>query len=223
MKRIKLCMLVLCVWVNCMSSYAIDDNYLVVPNQYAAISRQMVLSVEMKNVVGIYGYQFDIILPVGISIAVDKNNDLVVDGGTRGPNHTVFGNRISSNVYRIATANFNGVSFSETNGSVCRITLVIDPKVTPKLYDLKLYNIELAAKGNKVIKPSAATCKLTVSPIGDANADFMVNVADVVTIITKTQMKNPSPFNPAAADVDPNGSVNSNDAASLVQLILEKE
>lgn len=207
--------------LGCLGSQAADNNRLVVPTQYGSPNRQMVLEVSMDNADVIYGYQFDIKLPQGITIVKDADDDYVADGGTRGKNHTITIKQFSNNVYRVTAINFGGKTFEEKEGSVCRLTLKVAPSVMTTAYPLSLTNIEMTAKGNKVNHPANANFKLVITPIGDANGDLDVNIADVVTIVASITGKNPSPFNKSAADIDGGGPVNEADIKSLVAILLK--
>lgn len=219
----KLRYLLICILMllGCVGSQAADQNFLVVPTQYGTPGRQMVLEVKMTNAIGIYGYQFDIRLPQGITIAKDEDDEFIADGGTRSTSHMINISAGANNTYRVTAVNFNGKTFAEREGSVCRITLNVAASVGIMAYPLSITDIEMTSVGNQVFRPANANFKLVITPKGDANGDMVVNIADVVSIVAQYNHQNPTPFNTPAADIDGAGAINTADVKAVVAMILK--
>lgn len=224
MNKINNVLIVILSLLGCLNSQAADNNCLVVSTQYGVPNRQMVLNIMMNNTDAIEGFQFDIKLPQGITIAKNNKNVYMATSEDRGKNHSFSIRQRSDGSYRVlAASTLSGATFTGNEGIVCSLTLDVAPSVMCTAYPLTLSNIELTTnKGVDGIKPANANFKLVITPIGDANGDFDINIADVVTIVASITGKNPTPFNAAASDIDGSGpSANWTDVKSLVNMLLK--
>ena len=93
-------------------------------------------------------------------------------------------------------------------------------------YRLRLTDVVLTTTGGETINSTDLTTKLTITippgAMGDVNNDGIVNVTDVIDIVSHINGKRPSPFRAAYADMNGDGIINSLDVILLQDRIIGK-
>lgn len=195
---------VICVCLGLLQSRADTytdnaDNTIYVSNVSVKAGGQVTLTVNMKNKVQISGFQFDLLLPEGVTVdsSVDAFGDTEVSAaisGTRvNPKRFTFstsfpeqGNESHLTVLCYAT----NASVLAGDGEVATITLNVAGNVSSGDYDLILRNVVVSNTTDTYDNSKDITSKLTITGgssssrlRGDVNEDGVVDIRDVTELI----------------------------------------
>lgn len=179
------------------------------------------IPVSLRNEDNIAGLQFDLVLPDGITL-----NDAAVTSRTA--NHTITKNMLSTGAVRFMLTSLSNELISGSDGAVLNLYVSADKDIEPGEYPYGLSNIQLTARNgstNKTITQGDVTSKIIVGNVmlGDVNGDDLVNVTDVVAIISHVLEDTPEWFIYEAADIDGDGLINVTDVVNTIQIALEEE
>lgn len=170
------------------------------PSVKANAGEEIVLSVRLKNVNPIATWQADLMLPEGVSIALDEFEDpKVVLSTTRTSmsRHSVTTKAQSNGATRILCSSASNKTFTGTDGETVQITLKIADDMPGGKYAIA-FNDEVMAEANETGHKVAQV--ITVLEIEedldalkcDVNGDGKVTIEDVtyiVNYILKKQQK----------------------------------
>lgn len=174
------------------------DNTIYISDVSVKAGGQVTLTVNMKNNVQISGFQFDLLLPEGVTVdsSVDAFGDSEISAaisGTRvNPKKFTFstsfpeqGNERHLTVLCYAT----NASVLAGEGEVATITLNVATNATPGDYDLILRNVVVSNTTDTYDNSKDITTKLTITGgsssklKGDVNEDGVVDIRDVTELI----------------------------------------
>lgn len=122
-----------------------------VPDYSITPGEEFTIDVDVNGNYAFSGYQFDIVLPEGISVkqaddepcawlSTDRTNNHVTDFFTAG--------MTKEGTLRLLSASTKNNSFAGTEGSVAHITLVADKNIAEGEHHINIENILLAANGD---------------------------------------------------------------------------
>lgn len=214
---------------NTDASHTANTNYIFAENCVAKRGGQKKVSVKMvNNIDNISSYQFNVMLPKGITIAKDPADTdfYMVELSTERTNvkkHNTFDATLQTDgtVLVICASTSNAV-FSGNDGEICTMVLDVSSDMAPGEYNMNLLNIVMADVDGRVYKKDIVQTVLQVedSLIGDANHDGDINVGDYNTIV-RNLLDSSSGFD-KTMDVNQDGEINVGDLNSIVNLILKK-
>ena len=185
--------------------------------------KQIVLPVILENTQAMAGYQFDLQLPAGVSLATDG-----AALTERATGLTLYSNALATNQYRFVVVSTAGNTIATGNGAVMNLTLNVTDDTANGANTVAISNVILTAKsGNNVssVYSDQANITLTVGSysLGDVNGDGYINVTDVVCIVYDILGQTQTGFIRIAADVNNDGEVNIADVTAVVTMILAAE
>lgn len=185
--------------------------------------KQIVLPVILENTQAMAGYQFDLQLPAGVSLATDG-----AALTERATGLTLYSNTLATNQYRFVVVSTAGNTIATGNGAVMNLTLNVTDDAANGANTVAISNVILTAKsGNNVssVYSDQANITLTVGSysLGDVNGDGYINVTDVVCIVYDILGQKQTGFIRIAADVNNDGEVNITDVTAVVSMILAAE
>ena len=186
----------------------------------------VVLSVKMKCDVDIYGFQLDIVLPEGVSIATDANGGYQVSLASGfGNQYSLVTNQRSADTYSVALFSASGKKVSAMDGLMFQVVLAISDEMEVGEYPIILQNVQMTKKVGNAFDTIFApdyTSTLTVDDImlGDVNNDGLVNITDVVSMVSHIIGNEVGGFNVTAADVTADGLVNITDVVTVLYGII---
>ena len=204
------------------------DNIVYINNVEARAESQTTLSVQLKNIADIYGYQFNLYLPTGCTIptTTDAFGDVVIAASqtetrTNSSRHT-FETRLNSNVLTVLCYSASAKSFVGSDGEVAQITINIPEGMAVGDYPIVIKDLVLSKANNMTENIERVKSTLTISntKLGDANCDGFVNVGDITAIATYILGDTPVPFDMKAADADENNMINVGDITTVASMIL---
>ena len=168
--------------------------------------KQVALPVSLTNEQTIAGFQFDLQLPTGISVAKSGNNYLA-SLSSRASDLDISVSKLESGDYRFIAFSNEANNITGSSGEVLTITLDIPSTATIGESTITIKNVVLTAIVNEVsqsVYADNATSTLTVQnfTIGDPNGDGFINVTDIASIVTHVLGYSQTNFTEIAADVN---------------------
>ena len=184
------------------------------------------LTICLKNAQATSGYSFDLVLPNGVSLAKDSENDYLYDLSSRHNGHsgTVNYNE-TAGVYSFAVLSLQSKEIKDSDGAIWTVKLKIDDNIALGKYAVKIQNAKYSlTSGSSSVALPDVTSLLTIENYikGDANGDGMVDIADAVCIVNHIVGKATPAYVAAAADANGDGVVDIADAVRIVNLIVGK-
>lgn len=176
--------------IGALRAAAAEENTLVLSDITAKAGEQVVLSIGMNNTASITGFQFDLYLPDGVTVAKDESGDDAIALSTVRTNlsrHTIAPRLQADGAMRAVCTSMGNKTFTGSTGEVVTATLVLAEDFEPGTYTIRLAGMELSTPQMVKYKPAAVTCTLTVEPAGpvygDVNGDGKVTIADVNEVV----------------------------------------
>lgn len=202
-----------------------SNDKLSVPDLTAHTGKQIMLPVSMQNEGVMSGFQFDLVLPDGVTIASDEEGELLVEGTSRIKNFTISARQKASGAYGIVAMSVSGKTISGNDGEVLNITVDIANTLAAGDYTIQLKDIQLTTGEMTTVYVPNVTSSLTVTDVtlGDVNDDGTINVTDAICVVNHILEQEPPMFIEAAADVNGDNTINVTDAICIVNIILSDE
>lgn len=132
------------------------------------------LQVSLDNEGNYCSFQFDLILPEGISVvsSTDEDGETTYDAHlvtSRCTNHMLASRLLKGNKFRVVVFSLMNKNVSGTTGPVVNINLKAEDDMTEGEKTLKLENITLATKDEKEYYPTPSESKINVTATGINN------------------------------------------------------
>ena len=188
------------------------------------IGKEGTLTVSLKNSQKTNAYSFDMVLPEGVSIVQDDDDEYVYELSDRHNGHMSTLNYIGNNTYSFAILSLQSKEVSGNDGAICRFKVKADDTAVSGKHAVTIQNAKysLTSGAAKVNMPEASG-KLTVKKLGDANGDGDVTDADVKAIADFIMGKTPEGFDIDAADANQDTNVDATDIVTIIKYIKEME
>ena len=205
-------------WEGPMSDDLNENNMLyIAEGTKLAKTNMSYIPVSLKNTDDIMGFQLDVVLPEGMTIA---NGASYLDDN-RSYSHQISYNQQSDGSIRMIVSSWDNEIFSYNDGVVLNIGVNIPSYMSMGDYAVTLKNVIMTNSYMKTIKCTDKTFVVSLSGIyGDVNSDEQVNVTDVVMMIDYILERYPQGFNTAMADVTGDGEINITDVVTVIDVIL---
>ena len=185
------------------------------------------MAVQLTDEETIIGFQFDLTLPVGISVPVNDNGELMTTlTGNAERTHSISSAKRTDGSYRFLVSSTTGLPISNANGDGMSITFDVAESMAEGTYTIGISNIEMTVKRAggiyEDLHPKNSQAKLTVVKAipGDVNGDGRISVTDLSSIIGYIQGDKPSSFIQKAADMNNDGKISITDAVRVIYAIL---
>ena len=182
------------------------------------------LQISMTNEKSFTAYQFELVLPDGMTIAKNENDKYIVAKGNRysDDSHQVSIEDLGDNTFRFICVSLHNGIIDGTEGALLSVSLKASAEMAEGIYDASIRNIIMTTTDEK--RFSSKDCPFTIETMtllkGDANGDNEIDVIDVVCIINYI-MGNPSEnFNLLAADINDDGEGDIFDVMKAINLAL---
>ena len=201
-------------------------NTIYIESVEAAAGQQIRLSVKMKNTVEVQGYQFDLYLPTGVTIATDEDGfalaELSTARTTKNKTNYFDTAETADGGFRVLCGSSKGYTFSGNDGEVAIITLNIAENIAEGEHPIILKNVKVSDKNSVPYTTNYLKFTLNISSytLGDVNADGSIDVADFIAIANHILGKTPAGFVEKAADVNEDGSIDVADFIAVANIIL---
>ena len=116
------------------------ENVIYVENVSGSKNSQVELSVRMRNASDIRGFQFDLYLPEGVSMANNAKASLSSDRLAAGDAHTLMVDEMTNGAVRFLCSSMNDESFAGGDGEIATLTVNIADNVANGDYDVVVKN-----------------------------------------------------------------------------------
>lgn len=190
----------------------------------AVNGKQAKLSVRMRNSAPIRGFQFNLCLPDGVTVAKTNTGKMKASlNENRLPDedkHTINGAvQDDGSVLFLCGSQYDDV-FTGSDGEVASITLNVDNNMDVDDYSVLLKTIKLTESDiSKYYEKDQNGATMAVRPMGDANGDKHVTETDPVNIVGFILGDNPANFIKVAADMNGDGVITVADIVLLIDKI----
>ena len=201
------------------------ENMLIIRNLETSKGKTVMLPVSMTNTKQIAGFQFDLTLPAGVTVATNSKGKFVTTLSTRADEHNVSASSMGNNTYRFIVTSLSGGVFTAGEGTVISVMLNVGSDVADGDYTMTISSELTAKEGSTseriIAADSQATLTVTSVLPGDANGDGEVTVTDVVNIISYALNDIPDGFIFAAGDLNGDGVITVTDVVMAIDLALQ--
>ncbi len=193
----------------------------------AAAGGQVVLSVKMKNTAEIQGYQFDLVLPDGVTVATDEDGFSLIELSTErttARKTDYFNSTVQADgSIRVLCGSSKGYTFEGTDGEVALITLNIDESIVEGDHPIILRDVNLSDKNTTLYTTDYLKSTLTIINfiLGDVNANKKVEVADFIATANYILGNPPQVFVFKAGDLNANNDIEVSDFIGIANIILD--
>ena len=202
------------------------NNKLTVTDMTQCCGGRGVLNVLLTDEETIMGFQFDLELPAGVTVAEKEGKLLAQLTGNAVNTHSISSSKVSDNLYRFVVTPQGSRAISQANGDGMTITIDVADDVAVGTYTMTIKDIEMTVKkaGNvyEDIHPKNSTATLTVTEavMGDVNGDGRVSVTDVISMNSYILEEEPAQFIRKVADLNGDGKVTITDLVQVIDIIL---
>ena len=202
------------------------DNTIYLERVEAAAGSQVRLSVKMKNTIDVQGYQFDLYLPEGVTIATDEDGFAMAElstARTTAKKTDYFNSSPQADGgFRVLCGSSKGYTFSGNDGEVAVITLNIAQDIAEGEHPIILKTVKLSDTNSVPYATDYLKSTLVISSytLGDVNADGSIDVADFIAVANYILGKSPAGFVEKAADINEDGSIDVADFIGVANIIL---
>ena len=202
------------------------DNLIYIENMEARCGTQATISLKMKNSAPIRGFQFDLYLPEGVTVAKSAKGKIL---GQLSPGrlpdedeHTLTFSEQPDGAIRFLCGSQYDEVFTGNNGEVATLTVNIAETMAEGDYPIQLKNMVLNETDiSKFYETDLVRSTLTIVDYepGDINNDCIVNVLDYIGVANHIHGMTPTGFNLKAADVDENNVIDVRDYTGVANII----
>lgn len=126
----------------------IGDNAFYIPSTILSAGAQQTLNINLKNVNEITAFQFDLILPMGITVNTILNDDdeqipYIQLTNRKKSRHQLSCIQQEDGSYRIVAISMNNQTFIDNDGAIVTVNVTASPTLSSGSYYAKLCNIHI--------------------------------------------------------------------------------
>ena len=203
------------------------DNVISMEPFEATKGRETTVSLKMKNTAAIRGFQFDMQLPLGVTVVKNENNRLDCSlNSQRLPEnsaHTLTVNELEDGSVRFLCGSQYDETFTGTEGDILTVRLYVVEDMLDGLYRIVLKNVKLSETNidNYYLTDSLLSTMTVINYTpGDISGDGEIDVSDYIGVANYIMGDTPAGFVAAAADVNKDQKVDVSDYIGIANMIL---
>ena len=202
------------------------NNKLTVTDMTQCSGGRGMLNVLLSDEETVMGFQFDLELPTGVTVAENGGKLLAALTGNAVNTHSISSSKVSNGVYRFVVTPQGSRAISQATGDGMTITIDVADDVSVGTYTMTIKDIEMTVKktGNvfEDLHPKNSTAALTITEavMGDVNGDGRVSVTDVISMNSYILEEEPAQFIRKVADMNGDGKVTITDMVQVIDIIL---
>ena len=182
-------------------------------------------AVCLKNAQAASAYNFDLVLPEGVTIAKGSNGKYIDALSDRHSDHSPTLNyKEADNVYSFATLSGNSEALTGNDGAIRLVTLHVADDVAEGTYPIYIKNATYSLPDGSIkdLENTVSSITLENYILGDVNGNNMVDIGDAVSIVNFLVGKPSSTFIEKAADTNKNNQIDIGDAVTIVNFLVGK-
>ena len=202
------------------------DNAVYINDTLARQGRKMTLSLKMKNTAAIRGFQFDLYLPEGVTVAKNSKGKILgalSDGRLpEEDEHTLSLSEQPDGAIRFLCSSQYDETFTGNDGEIATLQVNIAEGMADGDYLVQLKNMKLTESDiDKYYETDLLRSYLNVNlyVIGDINRDKKVDISDYTGVANHIHGNTPQNFFVNAADVDEDGIIDVSDYTGIANII----
>ncbi len=179
------------------------------------------IAISLKNTKKQYeAFQFDLVLPDGVSIAKNGNSFVASLNGDRKEDHSLTVKLQEDKSYRLMSYSMNDMAYKGTDGVLVFVTLETNASLSLGDKDIFIKSQVFTDITGEVLKWDDISSKIEIVKfyLGDANGDGDVTEADVEAVAKHIMGQTPTGFDEDAADVNGDKVVNVADIVEIVKM-----
>ncbi len=212
--------------LTALSGKAQSGDIVYIDNFGINVGTQKLVSIKLANPENKFcAFQFDLNLPNGIKVALDKNGklDVKLNGNRKMNDHTLSVEKIGDGCYRLVCFSMSNSEFYGNSGSIVDLTVesTVSSASSPLIGSVD--NIVLTQMDGSDVKPVNSSFKVNTvigALRGDVNGDGEENIKDAI-FVTKIILGTEDATE--AADVNNDGKINIQDVMFIVNYIKNGE
>ena len=169
------------------------------------------------------GYQFDIVLPQGISLVKNSDNEYAYTLSNRySGSMSVAISQLNKTTYRVLVFSISGAVLKDGDGVAISLEIKANENTSVGSYEGRIENVSFSKADGLNMDGDDSTFNITVKKraSGDVNHDGTVNVSDIMATVNYILGSTPPVFFKDDADVNSDGAVNVSDIMAMVNIIL---
>jgi hypothetical protein len=202
------------------------DNAVYLNDTLARQGSKMTLSLKMKNTVPIRGFQFDLYLPEGLTVAKNSKGKILgalsADRLPEEDGHTLSLSEQTDGAIRFLCNSQYDETFTGNDGEIATLQVNIGQDVEEGDYFIQLKDVKLTETNiSRYYETKLLKSRLTVEPclLGDINSDGTVDVSDYTGVANHIHGNTPAGFFLKAGDVDESGRIDISDYTGIANII----
>ena len=202
------------------------NNKLTVTNMTQCSGGRGVLNVLLTDEETIMGFQFDLELPAGVTVAESGGKLVTALTGNAVNTHSISSSKVSDGLYRFVVTPQGSRAISNASGDGMTITIDVADNVAVGTYNMTIKDIEMTVKKAGTVfedihpKNSTATLTVTEAVMGDVTGDGKVSVTDVISMNSYILEEEPAQLSRKVADLNGDGKVTITDLVQVIDIIL---
>ena len=200
------------------------DNAIYIQPRTVLHGKNFKVEICMKNDQPATAYSFDLVLPEGVTVAQDENNQYMDVLSDRHVDHMRTINYKGNGTYSFAALSGNSELLQGNDGPIRIVTLHADDEMVMGDYSIVIQNARYSNETAESTNMDDTFITLTIEDFlnGDVNSDGEVDIADAVGIVNYIVGKNSANFEVKFADYNCDGYVDIADAVGIVNYIVGK-
>ena len=201
-----------------------NNSLYIADGQRFSTSKTNMLPISLQNDDEIVGFQFDVVLPQGMSLATnEKGKNILTMNADRSGTHSLTARAVDDFTIRVVGASMENEVLSGVDGVLMEMGINVSDWVSYGEYPILLKDVKLTNANRQTVLCSNQVFYVTVGgKLGDVNHDDAVDVTDAVLIIDDILLKNPANYDPSLADVNGDGDIDVTDVVTVIDAILGK-
>ena len=210
------------VWKDFKETVETQNNVIYSYDLTAYLGVPTAMEINLENWDPFTAYQFDLVLPQGITLEKDASGNIQFTKGKRyAGNRSISVTPRENNTHRIVSASMKNEVISGNDGALLTVYLVVSESMAKSTYQAEIKNVIMTTPAEKQINFDPTTVAITTKGLllGDSNDDESVNVTDIVATVNSILGRPSDKFNPTAADIDRNHVVDIFDVYQGLKLI----
>ncbi len=202
------------------------DNAIYIEPFTARAGDDVQIEVKLKNAEAATSYGFELVLPEGMTIAVNSDNEFddELTLSSRNSKHSATTNLLTNGNYKIGVASMSSKAITGNDGTVLTITAHMSEDMAEGDYPIRIASPLLVGTDASKLAIQATQTRVTVEDYmkGDVDGDGVVDLADAVLVINYYVGKAVNTFVAKAADVDGDGTIDLADAVKIINFYVGK-
>lgn len=207
------------------------ENVLYINDVETSQGSELTLPLNMKNAEeNITAFECKVYLPEGVEWAytIDKRGNKIFVQPTFNEERTDANYHTINSIKQMEDGGYYVIVYSDKkeiildkDGAILYMPLIVSEEIEAGDYNIFVKDIVMVNENTEQVIVGKTVSKLTIPSytIGDANDDKMINITDVVAVISYMLQENPSPFIFKAADVNCDDMINVTDVVGIIDIM----